>query len=269
MTTEQLADITSWFDRFVGTFSAATPAEQRNYDLKAEHTARVRTIMERLTASLDLPPEARALASAIALCHDVGRFPQYCRYGTFNDATSTNHAALSVRTLKDEGVLDDLDPRDRSMLLHAVSLHNAFLLPDDLSPSVRRYSLLIRDADKLDIWRVMIEYCAAPPEERASAVIWELPDTGACSPRALEEVASGRVLNRSFLATADDFKLLQLSWVFDLNFVESLAIMNERGYVDTLVDLLPRQAGCGEAVSAVRQFVESSPALLASHAPGN
>lgn len=257
MNERQLNEITDWFDRFVARFRGATPAEQRNYDLKIEHTARVRIIMDRLTASLGLPPEERALAAAIALCHDVGRFPQYRLYGTFNDATSANHGALSVQTLKEEGVLDGLGAEERNMLLQGVALHNVFLLPEDLPPVVRRFALLIRDADKLDIWRVMIEYCSAPPEERASAVIWELPDTGACSPRALEEVASGRMLNRSLLATADDFKLLQLSWVFDLNFAESHAFMNERGYIGTLAGLLPRQAGCREAIAAVREFARS------------
>jgi hypothetical protein len=264
VTEEQVSEIAAWFDRFVASFPGSTPAEQRNYDLKIEHTAQVRGVMERLTKSLDLPPEERALAAAIALCHDVGRFPQYHRYGTFNDATSTNHAALSVRTLKDEGILDVLYPGDRETLLQAVALHNVFRLPDKLSPTVRRFALLIRDADKLDIWRVMIEFCAAPPDARASAVTWELPDTGTCSPCALKEVAAGRMLNRSLLATADDFKLLQLSWVYDLNFAESLVLMNERGYIDTLADLLPHDDGCHEAVTAVRDYVSLSQSLPAN-----
>ena len=254
---QQLNELTDWFHGFVATFRAQSSAEQRNYDLKIEHTVRVREIMERLAASLDLPPEDRMLAAAIAVCHDIGRFPQYRDYGTFNDASSTNHAALSVQTLKSEGVLDALGHERRSLLLQAVALHNAFTLPEDLHPAARRFTLLIRDADKLDIWRVMIEYCTAPPEERASAVIWELPDTGACSERALEEVTAGRMLNRSLLVTADDFKLLQLSWVFDLNFAESFSLVAERGYLETLAGLLPRQSGCREAVAAVHDFVRS------------
>ncbi|HZV81611.1 MAG TPA: HD domain-containing protein [Geobacteraceae bacterium] len=255
MKKQQLSEISAWFNGFVAAFRATSPADQRNYDLKVEHTVRVREVMERLTASLDLPREDRTLATAIAICHDIGRFPQYRDFGTFNDAVSTNHAALSVQTLKSEGVLDALADDRRSLLLQAVSLHNAFILPEDLQPVVRRFALLIRDADKLDIWRVMIEYCSAPPEERASAVIWELPETGACSKRALEEVAAGRMLNRSLLVTADDFKLLQLSWVFDLNFPESFSLVIERGYLETLAGLLPCQPGCQEAVDAVRDHV--------------
>jgi hypothetical protein len=257
MKDHQLNEITTWFDGFVATFRAETPALQRNYDLKIDHTGRVRAMMERLAASLDLSPGERTLAAAIAICHDVGRFPQYRDYGTFNDATSTNHAALAVRTLKGEGVLDGLDAEQRRLLLQAVALHNVFILPGNLPPIVRRFALLIRDADKLDIWRVLIEYCSSGPEGQASAVIWELPDTGACSACALDEVASGRMLNRSLMATADDFKLLQLSWAFDLNFDESFRILVERGYIETLADLLPCQPGCPEAVAAVREFIRS------------
>jgi len=258
MNEHQLHEIETWFDGFVAAFNADISGEQRNYDLKVEHTARVRGVMERLAVSLGLAPEEQTLASAIAICHDVGRFPQYRDYRTFNDASSVNHASLAVHTLKSEGILRILDDADRTVLLQAVALHNVFLLPENLDPRARRFSLLIRDADKLDIWRVMIEFFSTAPADRASAVIWELPDTGACSVRALDEVIAGRMLNRSLLATADDFKLLQLSWVFDLNFYDSFVILTERGYIESLAGLLPCQAGCSEAIAVVNNHVRSS-----------
>lgn len=255
MDNDQLAPIADWFDRFVTTFVAATPAEQRNYDLKTEHTGRVRAIIERLAASLNLAEAQRSLAAIIAICHDVGRFPQYRQYGTFNDATSVNHAALAVRTLKEAGTLESLAAESAAVVLQSIALHNVFLLPPDLDPTSRLFAMLIRDADKLDIWRVLIEYCSAPPLERASAVVWELPETGFCSEPALEEVIAGRMINRTLLATADDFKLLQLSWAYDLNFAESFRILSERGYLATLAAFLPDQPGCCDAVRAVNIFV--------------
>jgi hypothetical protein len=256
MTKQQLRKISDWFDSFVATFCGETPAEQRNYELKIVHTRQVRALSERLAASLGFTPEERALAAAIAICHDVGRFPQYQRYGTFNDAASTNHATLALQTLKTEAILYPLAAAEQSVLLAAVALHNVFILPPDLDPLVRPFALLIRDADKLDIWRVMIENCNAAPEKRASAVFLELPETGRCSPRALQEVAAGRMPNRELLVTVDDIKLLQLSWAYDLNFVESFRIMTEQGYLETLASLLPDQPGCREAVEVVRTFVQ-------------
>lgn len=257
MTESQLNKIATWFTSFVATFCGESPAEQRNYDLKIVHTDQVRANMERLAASLGLASAECTLAAALAICHDVGRFPQYRQYGTFNDAASTNHAALAVQTLKTAGVLDALVTEERSILLSAVALHNVFTLPADLDPLVRHFASLIRDADKLDIWRVVIENCTAAPEERASAVFLGLPETGLCSPRALEEVVAGRMPNRALLATVDDLKLLQLSWVYDLNFAESFNIMIERNYLESLASLLPDQAGCREAVAVVRAFVRA------------
>jgi hypothetical protein len=255
MDTEQLAALHQWFDRFVSGFSGATPADQRNYDLKVMHTREVCAIMGRLTASLGLTAAEQRLAEAVALCHDVGRFPQYRQYRTFNDPVSVNHAALAVETLQQETVVQDLPTAERELLLQAVALHNVFQLPGGLRPELRRLVLLIRDADKLDIWRVLIEHCTAPAHERASAVTWELPVTGNCSPRALEEVMARRMVNRSLLATADDFKLLQLSWVFDLHFREAFAILTERDYIETLAALLPPTAPYHAAATVVRNFV--------------
>lgn len=257
ITTPQLNKISVWFDGFVATFYGASPEEQRNYDLKIEHTYQVRDLMERLAAPLGLGTEERALAAAIAICHDVGRFPQYRLYGTFNDVTSINHATLAIQTLNAAGILDALDDGQRRVLLQAVALHNVFTLPEDLEPEVRLFCALIRDADKLDIWRVMIEYCSSGLEERASAVALELPDTGACSKLALDAVTAGRMPNRDLLVTVDDIKLLQLSWAYDLNFAESFKIMSERGYLENLAHFLPCQPGCKEAVDAVRAFVQS------------
>lgn len=257
MLTEHLPDISAWFDRFVASFSTGSAEQQRNYDLKREHTELVRALIERLADSLQLPADQRALASIIAICHDVGRFPQYRNYGTFNDLTSVNHASLAVQTLKSEGVLDALDEASRKVIFKAVALHNVFILPDSLDPYTRLFAMLIRDADKLDIWRVLIEYCSAAPEERASAVVWELPDTGLCSEAAIQEVINGRMINRSILTTVDDFKLLQLSWAYDLHFRDSFTQLSERGYVETLAGLLPDQSGCRQAVTAVREHIRS------------
>ncbi len=257
MNETHLIKISIWFNKFVATFHGESPSDQLNYDLKIEHTGRVRAIIDRLAISLDLQPEDRALASAIAICHDVGRFPQFRQYRTFNDLASTNHATLAVQTIDREGILEGLDHVRRILLLKAVTLHNVFTLPRDLDPVLQRFAMLIRDADKLDIWRVLIDYCFSSPEDRASAVLWDLPETGTCSEPALAEVIAGRMLNRSFLKTADDFKLLQLSWAFDLNFSESFAILSERGYLETLAGLLPCQRGCNEAVAAVLAFVHA------------
>lgn len=262
MVAYHLEKTVAWFNSFVDSFRTPVLPDQRNYDLKIEHTHRVCVIMERLAASLSLNPEEMSLAAIIALCHDVGRFPQFQHFGTFNDASSVNHAALAVTTLKNEGVLEGLDANSQDLILQTIALHNVFELPGNLDPVARRFAMLIRDADKLDIWRVLIDYCSSAPQERASAVVWELPDSGRCSGQAIAAVIAKRMINRRLLATADDFKLLQISWVYDLNFTESFKMLAELGYIDTLAALLPSQPGCAEAVAVVRRFITNKQAHL-------
>lgn len=257
METVDLAALYTWFARFVAGFTGETSADQRNYDLKVEHTYKVCGIMGRLATASGLNPADCRLAEAVGLCHDVGRFPQYQRFRTFNDAVSVNHGALAVQTLQEQQVLEGLPAGQRELLLQAVALHNVFRLPTGLSPELHRLAQLIRDADKLDIWRVLIEYCTTSREDRASAVVWELPATGECSGAVLAEVMAGRMVDRVLLRTADDFTLLQLSWVFDLTFCESFAILAAADYIETLASLLPDQPACQRAVATVRAYVEN------------
>jgi hypothetical protein len=257
MNPNHLAGIEAWFADFTSRYNDERPERQRNIDLKIEHTYKVRGVIQRLATSLQMHPDECNLASAIAICHDVGRFPQYLQFGTFNDASSVNHAILSVQTLKTENVLDALPPNLQQILFQSVGLHNVFQVPPNLSFELRKFVSLIRDADKLDIWRVIIEYCSSPREDRASAVVWELPDTGYCSEDAIAEVVSGKMLDRRFLKTADDFKLLQLSWVFDLNFADSFRILKKCGYIEKLASYLPENQNCSLAVDTVKRHMDN------------
>lgn len=256
MTSRQYDAIERWFDSFVSRYLSDDRESRRNYDLKVDHTRRVVSIMDRLTGSTGMERGEALLFRTVALCHDVGRFPQYKRFKTFNDLTSCNHAALAVSTLRREGALSILSPEEESLVLQGVALHNRFHLPPTLPPLVGTVARYIRDADKLDIWRVMIGYFSSPPGERASAVVWELPDTGRCTPEVIDEIVASRVVNRSLLRTADDFKLLQLSWVYDLSLPESYRLLAEFGYIDRLEGILSHDPAASCAVGAVRRFLE-------------
>jgi hypothetical protein len=236
------ADLTSlrhWFDGYSRTFYTDDAEAHRNIVLKEEHTHRVCVNMERLVESLDLKEGERLLAMAIALFHDVGRFEQYRRFGTFKDSASVNHAALGARVLTEERVLDHLPTGEQSLIIRAVALHNAFTLPENLDGETDLQLRLIRDADKLDIWRVFLHFYRAPEEERASAVSLGFADRPECSAQVLACLREGKMVNLSQLVTLNDFKLLQLSWVHDLNFPASFRLAMEQGYLAGIAATLP------------------------------
>jgi hypothetical protein len=58
------------------------------------------------------------------------------------------------------------------------------------------------------------------------------------------------------LRTLDDFKLLQLSWIYDLNFAPSLKLVAERNIIDDIERELPGEPDIRRAVGAVRKYVE-------------
>ncbi|MBT0653522.1 HD domain-containing protein [Geomobilimonas luticola] len=251
-----LSSLRDWFSRYCRTFYVDDADAQRNILLKEEHTHRVCANMELLVESLGLDEGGRRLAMAVALFHDVGRFEQYRRYGTFSDAASVNHAALGARVLTEERVLDTLPTADQSLIIRAVALHNAFVLPTDLDGTTDLHLRLIRDADKLDIWRVFLDYYRAPENERASAVSLGFADRPECSAPVLDSLREGKMVNLSQLATLNDFKLLQLSWVHDLNFPASFRLAWEQGYLAGIAATLPPIPEVREAAEAVLTELE-------------
>lgn len=246
----------TWFNGYCASFTAPDPADQRNFAVKERHTHEVRKNIVRLGRDVALGPADLLLAEAIALFHDVGRFPQYRRYKTFDDAVSVNHAALGAQVLLEENALARLEARERDEILHAVTLHNVFALPERLDERSRLFARLIRDADKLDILRVALEYYRQDDGARAEAVALGLPDSAGYSAIVLGRLKQGSMARKAELTTLNDFKLLQLSWLYDINFTASLRIVAERKYIDQLAALLPRDQEIAKATDAVRAYVE-------------
>ena len=250
-----LASLEEWFTGYCGSFRGTDAEAQRNYDLKEVHT---RNVCEAARLIAQGGGERRQmLAQVTALCHDLGRFPQYQEFRTFMDSQSVNHAHLSAQILKQSSLLDFLPKAERESVQFAVRLHNVFLLPAGLAPETEDLLRLVRDADKLDIWRVFIEYFFAPESERASAAGLGFPDLPECSPEVLAAVGAGEMVRLTMLKSLHDFKLLQLSWVYDINFQSTLRLIKERGVLEQLAATLPEDAAVLAIVERVQDYLES------------
>ena len=253
MTLKDLVFFRSWFSDFCRSFSSVSAEDQRNIRLKEEHTRQVCKNMRLITGERSLKEGEALLAEAIALFHDVGRFPQYAKYRTFRDALSVNHAVLGAGLLAERGVLKGIPEKEQGLILQAVRFHNAFAVPEISDRRELLFLKLIRDADKLDIWRVFWEYYESPAGERASAAGLGLPDCGGYSPEVMATIFDRRVISLVSLKTLDDFKLLQLSWIFDLNFSVSLKLLLERDYIRRIAETLPQT----DDARRVRPFLEA------------
>jgi len=231
----------SWFRNYVKGFYSEDPKIQENITLKEEHTLRVCKEILQLGKALDFSKNALCLAETIALFHDIGRFEQFKTYGTFNDKISENHATLGLKALEKTNILSRLTKTQRSIACTAIGYHNVRKLPDpaDETPDCLLYSKLLRDADKLDIWRVVTTYYAQRHKHRNTALELELPDTPGYSLYLVEDILNNRVSNSNDLKTYNDMKLLQLGWIFDINFTKTFFYIQERQIIEKIIITLP------------------------------
>ena len=226
--------------------------------LKRDHTRRVCRNARMLANKLKLSDADALIAEVTALFHDVGRFKQYRIYQTFKDADSENHAALSVAEIKRNSFLDGLSEADAALVLQCIELHNAVEIPDYLSDRERFFLQLLRDADKLDIWKVFTEYYENKAKAATDSVSLGLPDSEKYSEKALAAVCERKVVRMPEMKTLNDFKLLQISWVYDINFAPTMAAMLEKGYIDRLYAFLPHTGEIRAAFEKVHQYAESA-----------
>jgi hypothetical protein len=255
MTVDDLVFFKRWFTDYVKSYYSPNKDDQKNISLKEKHTFNVCKSMNEITGELDLSDKDVMLSEVIALFHDIGRFPQYAKYKTFRDRKSVNHGFLGAQTLVEKKVLQDLPDKEQELIIKAVRFHNAFSIPKVEGENTVLFIKLIKDADKLDIWRVFLEYYNAPEEERASAVGLGLQDIAGYSEEILSCILRGQMVSLSLLKSLNDFKLMQLSWIYDLHYAPSFRLLSERAYIDKILRHLPQDEGIQKASAVLEQYV--------------
>jgi hypothetical protein len=256
MTEAEFRKFQDWFSGYVRGYLTGDQEDRKNMLLKEKHTVLVCGNIAIMAGEEVLSPSDRLLARCVGLFHDVGRFPQYRQYRTFNDARSVNHGELGARVLSENGVLAGLEGNEREWILTAVRYHNSFSLAHVKDERALLFLKLIRDADKLDIWRVFIEFFAQPREERASAAGIGLPDTPGYSGELLPVILRSEIIPLSRVRNLNDYKLLQLSWIFGLYFRASFRLTRERRIIESLASYLPRDGLIEKALVHLKKFVE-------------
>lgn len=255
MNQNDLEHLKKWFADYVAGFYTDNPTDNITIRLKEKHTEHVCENMTLLGKALGLSDEEMVLTETMALFHDVGRFKQYAIYGTFKDVDSENHALLGLRELLAHNVLDVCTKDEKKCITKAIANHNAIKIPKKENGKSLFYIRLLRDADKLDIWRVFIDYYSTRDKKPNPVVEFGLPDDPSFSPQVLSALSEERFVRFQDLRTVNDFKLLLLSWVFDLNFAYSIQMVKDRRYIEKIGAILPCSKETEAAVNHVHDFV--------------
>lgn len=209
-------------------------SEDEKVRLKIEHTYRVSELCECIAQSLRLDTEECSLAWLLGMLHDIGRFEQLKNYGTFIDAQSIDHALYGAEILFEQGGIRAYleDAEEDRMLRTAVAFHSAYRLPEGLDKRTKMFCQILRDADKIDILKVNVDF----PLEEIYNVSTEELRSAEVSETVMEAFAEGHAVLRSLKKTSADHVVGHLSLVYELVYPKSLMIVREQGYVQKLMN---------------------------------
>ena len=212
-----------------------------NYDiadekvrLKIEHTYRVCALCEEIAKASGFDDNEIEIAWLTGLLHDVGRFEQLRRYGTFVDAESIDHAEFGANILFKENKIKDYidDASEDELLEKAVRCHSAYRVPDHYTEREKKFANLLRDADKIDILKVNILF---PLEEIYNVTTHELKNC-TVTEEVLQAFYEKHAVLRSLKKTPVDNVVGHISLVYELVYPVSIRIMQEQGYLERLMD---------------------------------
>ena len=240
-----IGKIKDLYDDYVDGYRGADGCLPVMMQLKYEHTAFVVRNAGLIAdgESFDLPQRQAALVAA--QLHDVGRYEQLRRYNTFRDSESVDHAVFSHDIVREKGWLDSsfdaICPGFAEIVLKAVLYHNRRDLPSELDapgddPFLRRLTVAahtVRDADKLDIFRVLEDQVAHTDWRHDSRAFWNLSTTGAPNPEVVRAILESRPVDYQHILTLADFVLIQVGWMRSgLHFATSRRLCRERGHLE-------------------------------------
>lgn len=256
MTDAQLSQIKAWFEKQVT--ELASPGETLHpfLQLKGDHSQRVARDARSIARELKWPPSAVNAAEAIGWLHDIGRFSQFSDFGTFSDASSVNHGTRGWEIARRAKVLEGLTGNDRECILDSIRYHNAKTIPELDEKNSLPYLQLIRDADKLDIFRVVRDAITKDGFRDLREMLPNMQLDGRPNPRLLREIEAHQYASLENVRSLADYLLMQLCWVYDINYSPTFKRLAERNIISDIARALPQGNGAVDSiVRDVRQFV--------------
>lgn len=213
-----------------------------NYDLKDQniylkyvHTGKVAENCENIAKSIGLSKKDCELAWEIGMLHDIGRFEQLRRYHTFFDNLSIDHAQFGADLLFKDGLMGKFDDSHENddLIEKAVRYHSLYRIPEGLTEREVMFCQIVRDADKVDIYRanyetgVHIVYQVTEEELRNSDI----------TPAVYEVFCEERAIPRDIRKTVADNLVGHVALSFELVYPKSRELAEKQGYLWKLLDI--------------------------------
>ena len=235
------------------TYTASFLNDDTNYSLaiqtKIDHSLRTADLTADIAFHENLSPEEIEIARITGLLHDIGRFEQYRKFHTFSDHKSVNHGRLGADILIQNNCLSDLNPRHQTKILKGVQYHNCCDLPADESPDILALLRIIRDADKIDILDLTTNCFYQKGSGGHNPMLdLDIREYNTINDCIFNRITAGKQALMKDVQTLNDFKALQMSWIFDVNYKRSFDIMEKRQALRQIYETMPADDSRARAV---------------------
>lgn len=204
---------------------------------KLEHTFDVCRTTEEICRREKRSAEETHIFLLCSLFHDLSRFEQFRKFRTFRDADSFDHGNRSEELMLSGDFLRGVPPDQQSVIACAVRLHNKSSIPADTPRECLPAAQMVRDADKLDILKLVYEFFMDPAKVDPTMKL-ELPISPGCTESILNAVLEGKPILYSDMRNVNDFILALFSWAFQFNYASAAELALERKLYPKLYSLL-------------------------------
>ena len=151
ISSEILEAFRSDFKKYLKPFLSAQYKDDIHVLRNIIHTEKVVENILILADSLELSETEKNTAEVIALFHDIGRFWLFLQDQT--EKNKYNHAQASIQYLKTNDTFISLDESVKNNFIEIIQNHHLPEIQKKDNDSEFFFIRLLRDADKLDIWR--------------------------------------------------------------------------------------------------------------------
>lgn len=231
-----MLDINKVRENFKKYLSQYDNQEDLSFKLKLIHTVKVSENAKTLATNMGLSQEDIDLAELIGYLHDLGRFEELKQFKGFNSA-GNDHAMYASKILFDDNQIRDFieDNSYDNIIKKAIENHNKFVIEDGLNDRELLHAKLIRDADKLDNFRVCMEESIETRFPGKFSTIEEFNES-LISDKVYDSILKNECVDIHDRVYPLDYWLCVLAFIFDLTFKETFEVVKNKDYMNLLID---------------------------------
>lgn len=206
------------------------------FNLKVVHTYHVVDNAIMIAKKLGLSEEDINIAALIGLLHDIGRFDELKNLKKF-DSVGNDHAMFASKLLFEENLIIKFIDTNKynNIIRKSIENHNKKKIEDGLSERELLHAKIIRDADKLDNYRVKQE---EKIENIFPGIVNSKDDleNSFISDNVYNSVMKEECVDIKDRKYPLDYWVCVLAFTFNLYFKETLLIVKENNYINILID---------------------------------